>query len=143
MADLFERMRQFLGVVPKEEEPELEDENYSDEYHDPYDDDIKPETMNGVTLMKEIERLRDEAPEVYNNIYNIAKGKTKFNDDFLAYFTNDAMFEKLPKMRVKDKEHFYSIVHRYEYFLNLAAMTFSHRFIVFLDVERFHNPHDE
>ena len=99
MADLFERMRQFLGVVPNEKESELEDETYSDEYHDPYDDDdIKPETMNGVTLMKEIEYLRDEDPEVYNNIYNTAKGKTKFNDDFLAYFTNDAMFEKLLKM---------------------------------------------
>ena len=49
MADLFERMRQFLGVVPNEKESEVEDESYSDEYHDPYDDDDnKSETMNGV-----------------------------------------------------------------------------------------------
>lgn len=143
MADLFERMRQNLGVAPKEEN-EWVNETYGDDYHDPYDDEdddnIKQEMMDGATLMKEIKLLRDKDPEVYNNIYNTAKGKTKFNDDFLAYFTDDAMFEKLLKMRAKDKEHFYSIIRRYEYFLNLAGMTFGHRFIVFLEVESFPKP---
>lgn len=143
MEDLFERMRHNLGIVPKQEEPEWEDETYSDDYHDPYDDDddnIKQEMLDGATLMKEINLLRDKDPEVYNNIYDTVKSKTKFNDDFLAYFTDDDMFEKLLKIRAKNKEHFYSIVRRYEYFLNLVGMAFGHRFIVFLEVDGFPKP---
>lgn len=131
MSENFSKLQKYFNIG------QPEDQNPPDPFANDGEDDVIDAKANNVDdFMTQVLAYRQEMPEDYAVLLKQASSQSTFKDDFVSYMENPRKTASLKVMRKKDPEHFFSIIRRYEYLLNLLAMRLGIPLVAFLNIDK-------